>query len=274
MTTIERGVEPPRATGRLRAFIEADRVQNFLVAVIVVNAIVLGLETSEPVMAAAGSFLKALDRIALTIFVVELAIKIVVYRAGFFRNPWNVFDFAVVAIALVPAGQGLSVLRALRVLRAFRLLTILPRMRTVVQGLLAALPAMGSVIAIMALIFYVFAVMATKLFGGAFDPWFGTVGRSLFSLFQVMTLESWSMGLVRPVMEVFPYAWVFFVSFILITTFAVLNLFIAIIVNSMHNATQAETAGGEDEIAHLTEEVRRLGDEIRAMRGAGGQDAR
>ncbi|MAU59568.1 ion transporter [Parvibaculum sp.] len=231
----------------LAAFIEAPLFQHFITAVILVNAVTLGLETSEAAMAAAGSFLVALDRIALAIFVVELGLKLAAWRLRFFRDGWNLFDFAVVAIALVPAAGPLSVLRALRILRVLRLLSVVPSMRKVVASLIGALPGMGSIIAVLLLVFYVGAVLSTKLFGDAFPDWFGTIGGSMYSLFQIMTLESWSMGIVRPVMEAYPYAWVFFVPFIILTSFMVLNLFIAIIVNSMqalheeeHNRAQNE----------------------------------
>jgi voltage-gated sodium channel len=251
---------------RLSRFIEAPRTQRAIVAVIIVNALVMGLETSPTVMESVGDLLIALDRAALAIFVVEIAAKLLVYRWSFFRGAWNVFDFLVVGVALVPAGQSLSVLRALRVLRVLRLVSMIPKMRLVVQALLGAIPAMGSVIALLALVYYVCAVMATKLFGPAFDAWFGTVGRSLYSLFQIMTLESWSMGIVRPVLEVYPYAWVFFVAFILVTSFAVLNLFIAIIVNSMHDAAQADLESRAPDTRALIEEIRALRREVEALR--------
>jgi voltage-gated sodium channel len=224
---------------RLRAIIESQRFQVFIIVIIIINAVTIGLETSPSAMAAAGGLIVALDLAALTIFIVEITAKLFVYRLSFFRNPWNVFDFTIVAVSLVPAGEGLSVLRALRILRALRLISMVPQMRLVVQALLTAIPAMSSVIALLALIFYVAAVIATKLYGADFPEWFGTIGASLYTLFQIMTLESWSMGIVRPVMEVHPYAWAFFVRFILIITFAVLNLFIAIVVNSMTNAAAA-----------------------------------
>jgi voltage-gated sodium channel len=235
-------------TEKLRTVIESQGFQSFITGVIIVNAATIGLETSKSAMAAVGGLLFVLDLAALAIFIVEISAKLFVYRLSFFRNPWNVFDFTIVAVALVPAGEGISVLRALRILRALRLISMVPQMRLVVQALLSAIPAMGSVIALLALIFYVAAVMATKLFGADFPEWFGTVGASLYTLFQIMTLESWSMGIARPVMEVHPYAWAFFVPFILIITFAVLNLFIAIVVNAMANAAAAEEgspAGGE-----------------------------
>jgi voltage-gated sodium channel len=254
---------------RLRAFIEASATRRAIVAVIIVNAIVIGLETSPTAMAAAGDLLRALDTLALTVFVAEIGIKLIVYRAGFFREPWNLFDFAIVAVSLAPASEGMSVLRALRILRALRLISAVPRMRIVVQALLQAIPGMGSVVALLCLVFYVTAVMATKLFGDDFDAWFGTIGRSAYTLFQIMTLESWSMGIVRPVMDVHPYAWIFFVPFILIVTFAVLNLFIAIIVNSMHDAaaSDAETRAiaHDQALRDLTEEVVQLRQDIAAL---------
>lgn len=258
------------AIARLRRFIESEGTRRFIIAVIIVNAVVIGLETSPAAMAVAGLALRLLDWTALAIFVAELAIKLTVYRLAFFRNPWNIFDFAIVSVSLVPAGEGLSVARALRILRVLRLVSLVPRMRLVIQGFLAAIPGMGAVVVLLTLVFYVAAVMATKLFGGQFEAWFGTLGRSAFTLFQVMTLESWSMGIARPVMAHYPYAWAFFVPFILIVTFAVLNLFIAIIVNSMQDATggaveetlQEERAA----IAELTAEVRQLREEVRALR--------
>lgn len=251
--------------GRLRAFIEAPATQNFIIAVIVVNAVVIGLETAPSVTSRVGGLLAFLDLAALCIFVVEIAIKLLVYRLSFFRSPWNLFDFVIVGIALVPASEGMSVLRALRILRALRLLSMVPKMRTVIEALLKAIPGLSSVIGLLLLVFYIFAVMATKLFGMEFDAWFGTVGRSFFSLFQIMTLESWSMGIVRPVMDVYPYAWIFFVAFILSTTFAVLNLFIAIIVNSMHEAAEEEAAEAKD-LKPVLEELQALRGEIAELR--------
>ncbi len=232
----------------LRTFIERQWFQSFIIGVIVVNAVVIGLETSPAIMDVAGGLLYVLDLAALAIFILEIAAKLYVYRLSFFRNPWNVFDFTIVAVALVPAGEGLSVLRALRILRALRLISMVPQMRLVVQALLSAIPAMGSVIALLALIFYVAAVMATKLYGSNFPEWFGTIGASLYTLFQIMTLESWSMGIVRPVMQAHPFAWAFFIPFILIITFAVLNLFIAIVVNSMANAAASGSPATVDSV--------------------------
>ncbi len=260
--------------GPLRAFVESAAFQRFIMAVIIANAVLLGLETSPSTMALAGDLIMLLDTIALGIFVIEIGLKLVVYRLNFFRDPWNLFDFVIVGVSLVPSGQGLSVLRALRIVRALRLISAVPRMRLVMEALLSAIPSMGSVCALLLLVFYVASVMATKLFGADFDAWFGTVGRSAYSLFQIMTLESWSMGIVRPVMEVHPYAWAFFVPFILIVTFAVLNLFIAIIVNSMQDAASEddEVAAAHDAaLDKLTAEVAALRGEIQNLTAAKGR---
>ncbi len=225
---------------QLADWVESPRVSRLITAVILFNALILGLETSGSVMARWGGLILALDMACLAIFVVEIGIKLIGRGPAFFRSGWNIFDFVVVGVALVPAAQGLSVLRALRVLRLLRVVSVTPQLRRVVEGFLAAVPGMASVFLLMGIIFYIGAVIATKLFGGAFPEWFGTLGESAYSLFQVMTLESWSMGIVRPVMEVYPAAWVFFVPFILMTTFAVMNLVVGLIVNSMQEAHQSE----------------------------------
>ncbi|MBU2958555.1 ion transporter [Paracoccus sp. 1_MG-2023] len=231
---------------RLDALVHGRRAQGVITAVILFNAVLLGLETSDRAMAAAGPLILALDAACLAIFVAEIGAKLIARGPRFFADGWNIFDFAVVGIALMPAGQGLSVLRALRILRLLRLVSVTPRLRRVVEGLFAAMPGMASVFLLMGVIFYIFSVMATKLFGAGFPEWFGTLGKSAYSLFQVMTLESWSMGIVRPVMEVYPLAWLFFLPFILVTTFAVMNLVVGLIVNSMQDAHQAEESAATD----------------------------
>ncbi|HCZ14369.1 MAG TPA: ion transporter [Candidatus Accumulibacter sp.] len=259
---------------RVRAWLEQPRVQNFIIGLILLNAALLGLETSASALAATGGLIVLLDRAILMVFVVEIVLRLYAQRAAFWRDPWSAFDFAVVAIALVPATGPLAVLRALRVLRVLRLLTMVPSMRRVVGALLAAIPGLGSIALVLLIVYYVFAVIATKLFAATHPEWFGDLGRSLYTLFQIMTLESWSMGIARPVMENFPYAWAFFVPFILVATFTMLNLFIAIIVNAMQSYTDAEqhdtklavVAAREHIEADLHSEMRSLRDEIRALK--------
>jgi len=257
---------------RLRELVESRGFTRFITAVILINAITLGLETSPAAVAAAGPWLHALDRAALLIFTAEIALKLWVYRRQFFSNGWNLFDFSIVAIAWLPTSGPFAVLRALRVLRVLRLISVVPQLRVVVGALFNSLPGMAAIIAVLTLLFYIAAVMATNLFGGAFPEWFGGVGESMYTLFQIMTLESWSMGIVRPVMEVYPLAWVFFVPFVIITSFAVLNLFIALIVNSMQmiHMQDRESAESAEITAHtereqLLHEVRALRAEIRQL---------
>jgi len=244
---------------RLRQIVTSPRTERFILALIILNAITLGLETSAWVMDRIGPVLLVLDKIVLAVFVVEVVARIAVHRVAFFKDPWSLFDFGVVAIALVPAAGPFSVLRALRILRVLRMITIVPSLKRVVGALISALPGMGSIVLLMGLIFYVASVMATKLFGADFPQWFGSIPASAYSLFQIMTLESWSMGIVRPVMEVHPYAWMFFVPFILCTTFTMLNLFIGIVVNAMQ-AEHEEEARAE---RHKLEEDLRLASEER-----------
>ncbi len=235
----------------LRRFVVRDAVKNTVLAVIIFNAITLGMSTSNAVMANFGPLMTLIDRAVLGIFVLELSLKLYAFGWSFWRDPWNIFDFFVVSIGLMPQTSGLSALRGLRVIRALRLLSVVPQMRAVVQALLDALPGMGAVIIMLSIVYYVFAVMATIMYGDTFPDWFGTLGRSLYSLFQIMTLESWSMGIVRPVMLEFPYAWAFFVPFIIITAFSVLNLFIGLLVNTMQSAVEDETEKELEDLRNL-----------------------
>lgn len=252
---------------RLARWVESRPIQQGITWLILVNAVVLGMETSDPIMAAWGPVLVAVDRVILGVFVVEITLRILAHRLAFFRDPWSLFDFTVVAIALVPASEAWSVLRSLRVLRVMRLLSTVPSMRRVVAGLLAAIPGLGSVFAVICIIFYVGAVVATNLFGERFPEWFGTLGASAYTLFQVMTLESWSMGIARPVMEAFPWAWGFFVVFILVSTFTLLNLFIAVIVNAIQSEREAEQAKNTAQVVgHIDDETRTLQTELAELR--------
>lgn len=229
--------------GRLRALVEGPIFQRTIIALIVVNAAILGLETSPAIMAAWGPVLLALDAALLWVFVAELALRLWAHGPRFFRNGWNLFDLAVVAIALAPETGPLAVLRALRVLRVLRLVSAVPAMRQVAEALLRSVPGLGAIIALLAVLFYVFAVMATKLFGETNPALFGSLGASLYALLQVMTLEGWSGDVVNPVLEHHPYALVFFIPFMLLSTFTVLNLFIALIVDSMQKLARGEEAG-------------------------------
>lgn len=246
---------------RLAQTMDGRAVQRLVTGLILINAAILGMLTSPPIVSQWGWLLVPLDAIILACFVVELSLRFAARGIALLRDPWALFDCIVVAIALIPASGPFAVLRALRVLRVLRLVSINPSMRKVVQALLSSLPGMGSIIMLMGLILYVSAVMATQLFGERFPEWFGSLTTSLYSLFQMMTLDSWSSGTVRPIMEVYPLAWLFFIPYVLIATFMMLNLFIAVIVNAMQSAHEPSP---EEQAAAAREQA--ILDELRALR--------
>jgi len=260
--------------GRVARIVESSLFQNFIIGLIIFNAITLGMETSNALMQEYGSLLTTIDTIVISVFVVEILLKLIAYGLGFFRSSWNIFDLSIVTIALIPASGPLTVLRSLRILRVLRLISMMPQLRMVVEALLRAVPGIASIAGLMLLLFYIGSVMATGLYGDNFPQWFGSIAASMYTLFQVMTLESWSMGIVRPVMESHPSAWLFFIPFILVATFTMLNLFIAIIVDamqSMHEKVQQEEQTGLKEVVHeehlqLDSEIRALREEIRLLR--------
>jgi voltage-gated sodium channel len=269
---------------RVGEWVESPGPQRVIIALIAINAVTLGLETSPNVQAVAGGLLATMERIIITVFVLEIAAKLFAFGPRFFRSGWNVFDFAIVTIALVPATGPFAVLRTLRILRMLRLIAKIPRLRMIIESLLQAIPGIGWVAFMLVMVFYIFAVLGTGLFGASFPDWFGTIGASMYTLFQIMTLESWSMGIARPVIEQYPHAWLYFVPFILISTFTMLNLFIAIIVSTMQamhmEEEEARRAGAEqeahDERTMILAEMRVLSaklDRLEARIGRGARDA-
>ncbi len=247
---------PHQITQKLSNLIESNMFTFGITALILVNAITLGLETYQFITVRYGDLLRWIDKIILVLFSIELLIKFYVYRFRFFRSGWNLFDLAIVAIAWAPTSGALTVLRALRILRVLRLISVVPQLRRVVSAIGHSIPGMVSVVGVLGLIFYVASVLATKLFGTHPDSnmqeWFGSIGASAYTLFQIMTLESWSMGVVRPTMELFPWAWSFFIPFIIITSFAVLNFFIGIIVDSMQMVQKREETVSDAQNMHIT----------------------
>ncbi len=237
---------------------------------IILNGITMGFETSKELSSNYGSLFNSFNTFVVSIFTIEVLLRIYVHRVSFFKDPWSIFDFIVVAISLVPANAGFEIFRVLRVLRLFRLMTMVPQMQKIIMALLSVVPGIASIAVLLSLFFYIFAIITTKLYGEDFPQWFGSLGESLYSLFQIMTLESWSMGIVRPVMEVYPLAWVFFVPFIFFSTFIIVNLIIAIVVDAMNemNANEKEHVTQEihsnEEI--LKEEIQNLRDDIKELK--------
>lgn len=247
----------------IKQFVENAKFQNFIIVLIVLNGITMGFETSKSISTQYNTFFEWFNFSVITIFTIEIILRIYVYKKAFFKDPWSLFDFTVVAISLVPASGGFEIFRVLRVLRLFRLITVVPQMRKIIAALLSVIPGIASIAGLLTLFFYIFAIMSTQLFGESFPEWFGTLGESFYTLFQIMTLESWSMGIVRPVMEVYPYAWVFFIPFIFLATFIIVNLIIAIVVDAMNEMNAQEEENIVNEV-HSAEDAAKL--EIQKLR--------
>jgi voltage-gated sodium channel len=235
----------------LERFIERPWVRSLIIWLIIINAIVLGVLTyRETLPLNLVIALESLDQAITYLFVVEIFLKLVVYRFQFFRSGWNWFDFIVIGISLVPGSTPFGVLRALRVLRVLRLLHVVPMMRRITEALMKALPGMGAIFAVLT---YVAAVMATNMYGNTENEevteLFGDLPRSAYSLFQVMTMDGWRFEVVQKVIDDGnPFAWLFFLIFIFIASFAILNLFIALIVDSLAAEQQAIIEEGLDEL--------------------------
>lgn len=248
---------------KLIRLLESNNFVQFITALIIINAITLGLETSPAIMSTWGSILLFVDKLILGVFVIELVLKFFAYRLRFFHSGWNWFDLIIVTVSLLPMSGPLTVLRAFRILRVLRLFSVIPQMRRVINGLFRALPGMGSVIGVLLVVFYISAVLCTKLFSNSGDPaidaLFGSLNTSMFTLFQLMTLENWVDGIVKPVTAIYPYALFFFIPYIVITSFAVLNLFIGIIVESMQASHDEEQK--EDDI-NLKQEIKDIRSEL------------
>lgn len=256
--------------GKIETIVQSKNFVNFITYLIILNGITMGLETSKEFMANFGEVTSLFNTLVISIFTLEIAMRIYVHRLSFFKDPWSIFDFIIVAISLVPISAGFEILRVLRVLRLFRLVTVVPQMRKIVSALISVIPGMLSIAALMSLFFYIFAIMATQLYSEKFPQWFGTLGESFYTLFQIMTLESWSMGIVRPIMEVYPLAWTFFVPFIFVVTFVMINLIVAIVVDAMSiiNKVEEEHIVQEVHVAenHTNSELTMLREEIAELK--------
>lgn len=262
------------ANSPIEAFLERPLIRSTITALIIANAIILGALTYRPGLSPAlVTVLEVLDNAITWVFVAEISAKLYVYRFQFFKEGWNVFDFVVVAVSLIPGASAFTVLRALRVLRVLRLLRFVPMMKRITEALLKSIPGMGAILAVIILIIYVGAVMATNMYGATANPevrdMFGTLPDSAMTLFQLMTMDGWSEILAAVTEDGHPHAWIFFLVFIFIGSFAVLNLFIALIVEALTNEQKAaldeqieqieaamEEHGASAEVTHAIEEIR------------------
>lgn len=253
-------------------------VQRFIVVVLLLNAATLGMDTSPEIMAKYGDLINSINTIIPIIFVIEVGTRLIARGRGFFKESWNIFDIVIISISFLPSGSAFSALRALRVLRVLHVISLVPRMRHVVAAMIRSLPQIGSILALLVIVSYISAVIVTHLYGFDYPELFGSIGRSMLTLFQLMTLEGWAAEVVRPVMETHPYSVFLFIPYMLMTAFAILNLFTAVLVDSMqilqqnytreradeqttHAITQ-EMLGVKADIQTLTQEVKNLSDAL------------
>jgi voltage-gated sodium channel len=223
--------------------VDSRAFERFIVAVILVNAVIIGLETSVDLIERFGGLLHLANDLVLWIFIVEAALKMTALGAGWYRyfaSGWNVFDFAVIVLSLVPAsGEFATVARLVRILRVLRLVSAMPKLRLLVATLMRCIPSMGHVLLLLSILFYIYGVMGYQFFHAVDPERWGTLGAALLTLFQVVTLEGWAEVMAK-VMEQHPWAWVYFLTFVVIGTFVVINLFIAVVINSLEDAREQE----------------------------------
>lgn len=226
---------------KLKNFIEHKYTVNFILFVIVFNAVILGLMTYTWINNICGSELQILCDTCVIIFTIEMLIKLYVYKGSFFKDGWNVFDFTLVAISWIPTGGVFSSFRAFRVLRALRALRLIARLqklRIIVQAIIESVPNVAWASVLLLLIFYIFSIMGTTMYAENFPEYFGTIGKSMFTLFQIMSLDDWATELARPISAVYPFAWVYFISFILVSAFIVMNVIVGVIVNAISEISE------------------------------------
>lgn len=247
----------------LRGIVDSRVFQVAILIVIVLNSALFGLQTSSWIVKTCGKWLDRIDSVCLYVFTAELLIKIIAYNRNFCKDPWNIFDFAVVAVSFVPDCGMFSSIRLFRILRVFKLISGIRHMRIILGAIVKSIKGILWTGSLLVLIYYVYGIIGTHLFGATFADWFGDLGKSVYSLFQIMTLESWSMGIARPVIAVYPYAWIYFVSYILISSFLVMNVVVGIVLNSITECCQAEEP--EAGTNSLKEELSKLKKQIEAV---------
>lgn len=245
--------------------VDAKWFQRFIVGVILFNGAIIGMETYSTLNQSYGVLLHGMDQLCLLIFVLEIILKVVACGRrpiDFFRNGWNLFDFIIVTAALMPGIQDqATVLRLIRLLRVLRLLSALPGLQVLILALLKSIPSIGQMALLASLLFYIYAVIGTTLFGSHDPQHWGSLHISLLSLFRTLTLEDWT-DLMYKGMELYPWAWIFFVSFVLLGTFIIFNMLIGVILNSMADAKEIV------EREKRAMELLSLSDQIKSVRAA------
>lgn len=221
---------------KIASMVDAPEFRHGVTALILINAVIVGLETYPEIKTGYGGFLEAADRVVLYLFTAELALRFFAAapRAGFFRSGWNLFDLVIVALGYLPSSEFFTVARLFRIVRVLRAVTVVPNLQRVVAALLLSLPSLGHIAALLGLLIYVYAAIGTSLFGAVAPQYFGTLHRSVLTLFAVITLEGW-VGVMDEVLPHLPGAWLYFVTFILLGTFVALNFFVGVIVNNLQS---------------------------------------
>jgi voltage-gated sodium channel len=241
--------------------VEARWFEPVMIGLILFNAVLIGLETSKEFVAGYGDWLHLGNDIILAVFIAEAVLKLTAVAPRFslyFGNGWNLFDFTIIVLSLLPATEQFAlVARLIRVLRVLRLVSAVPQLRLIVATLVRSIPSMGHVVMLMSIIFYIYAVTGYHLFHEHDPEHWGTLGASLLTLFGIVTLEGW-VQVMETALELHPWAWVFFVSFVLIGTFVMLNLFIAVVINNLDASKAAELEELRDPVTH-DEVLRELG---------------
>ena len=246
----------------LKKVVDGKLFQGIILFVIIFNAALMGVETIKGLPENVLSAFALINTICLWIFIIEIVIKILAYGLDYFKDPWSWFDMIIVAVSMVSglpfmaafrAVRVLRVLKSLKALRSTRLIGHVRHLQIIIGAIVKSIPSIMWTGILLLLIYYIFALIGVNLFGEAFYDWFGTIGKSMYTLFQVMTLESWSMGISRPVMEVFPWAWAYFVPFVLLSSFIVMNVVVGIVVNAISEVTAENNKEDAEEKVSETE---------------------
>lgn len=248
------------------------RFQFLILGVILANGVIIGLETYDGLDERYGTVFDALDRMFLAIFAIELAIRIVAHGRrpwNFFRSGWNVFDLTVVLLSVLPGvGANVTLLRIIRVLRVIRLIEVVEDLRVIVRGVGRSIAPLVGVGTLTVVLVYLYAIVGHALFGEELPEDWGTAGSAMFTCFRILTLDNWDT-LFSAADEVSGWAVVYFLSFILLATFLVMNIVIAVVVNSVEEARRVELAENVDVFAETTAaEAPELAERIVAMRTA------
>ena len=238
--------------------------QKIITFVIILNAAVLGILTDRSLSVEMVMLLESIDKACLVVFTIELVAKLLVYRGSFWSEGWNIFDFVIVLTSIIFISSSVSVIRAFRIFRLLKALAEFPELQILVSSMLKAIPSMSWALMLLFIIFYIFGVFGSSLYGEDFPELFGDIGGSMFTLFQVMTFESWATAVARPIMEVHAYAWIYFLIFILLTAITLLNVMVGIVVEAVGSISEATKQKAAEEAAKNAPPDVRIADEIEA----------